>query len=326
MKRREFIAGLGGLSALAVTGRSAGAQDAWPSRNITMVVPFPAGGQADIAARPIAQYMQKALGKPVIIDNRSGAGGSLGNATAARAQPDGHTMLMTLSSLAVLPEADRIYERAVAYEVDQLQPIARVLADPTLFAVPASAPWKTIKDFIADAKARPGAIAYGSSGPFGTLHVSMEMFAIAADIKLLHVPYRGAAPAISDLLGGQIQALASAPGTLKQHVDAGTLRVLANFGGERLAAFPDIPTFKELGFPDVEFYIWAGLFVPKGLPQPIVTKLRDTMRQAMKDPEVTKTFEAAGNMPAYQDADEFAQFVAKDSARLVSVAKKIGKV
>ena len=223
-------------------------------------------------------------------------------------------------------KSDRIYERPVAYEVDQLQPIARVLADPTLFAVPASAPWKTIADFVADAKARPGAISYGSSGPFGTLHVSMEMFAIAAGIKLLHVPYRGATPAISDLLGGQIQALASAPGTLKQHVDAGTLRVLANFGGERLAAFPNLPTFKELGYPDVEFYIWAGLFAPKGMPQPVVTKLRDTMRQAMSDPEVTKTFEAAGNMPAYQDADEFAQFVAKDSARLVAVAKKIGKV
>ena len=326
MKRRDFIAGLGGLSALAMTGHGARAQDAWPTRNMTMIVPFPAGGQADIAARPIAQYMQKALGKPVIIDNRSGAGGSLGNATAARAQPDGHTMLMTLSSLAVLPESDRIYERPVAYEVDQLQPIARVLADPTLFAVPASAPWKNIADFIADAKARPGAIAYGSSGPFGTLHISMEMFAIAAGIKLLHVPYRGAAPAISDLLGGQIQALASAPGTLKQHVDAGTLRVLANFGGERLAAFPSLPTFKELGYPDVEFYIWAGLFTQKALPAPIMTRLREAMAQAVTSPEVAKTFEAAGNMPAYQDADAFAQFVAKDSARLVAVAKKIGKV
>ena len=326
MKRREFMAGLGGLSTLALTGQSVRAQDAWPSRNITMVVPFPAGGQADIAARPIAQYMQKALGKPVIIDNRSGAGGSLGNATVARAAPDGHTLLMTLSSLAVLPESDRLEGRPVAYEVDQLQPIARVLADPTLFAVPANAPWKNIADFVADAKARPGAIPFGSSGPFGTLHISMEMFTNAADIKLLHVPYRGAAPAVSDLLGGQIQALASAPGTLKQHVDAGTLRVLANFGGERLAAFPNLPTFKELGYPDVEFYIWAGLFVPKGVPQPIVTRLRETMRQAMSDPEVTKVFEAAGNMPAYQDADAFAQFVAKDSARLVAVARKIGKV
>ena len=325
MKRREFMAGLGGLSTLALTGQSVRAQDAWPTRNITMVVPFPAGGQADIAARPVASYMQKVLGKPVIIDNRSGAGGSLGNATVARAAPDGHTLLMTLSSLAVLPESDRIEGRPVAYEVDQLQPIARVLADPTLFAVPANAPWKNIAEFIADAKARPGAIAYGSSGPFGTLHIAMEMFANAANIKMLHVPYRGASPAVSDLLGGQIQALASAPGTLKQHVDAGTLRVLANWGSERLAAFPDLPTFKELGFPEVEFYIWAGLFVPKGLPPSVVTKLRDSMRQAMADPEVTKTFEVAGNMPAYQDMDEFAKFVAADSARLVTVAKKIGK-
>lgn len=326
MKRRDFLAGLGGLSTLAITGRSAFAQDAWPSKNIGMVVPFPAGGQADIAARPIATYMQKVLGKAIIIDNRSGAGGSLGNATVARAAPDGYSLLMTLSSLAVLPESDRIYGRPVAYEVDQLQPVARVLADPTLFAVPASAPWKTIQEFVADAKARPGAISYGSSGPFGTLHISMEMFALAAGIKMLHVPYRGAAPAISDLIGGQIQALASAPGTLKQHVDAGTLRVLANFGGERLAAFPDLPTFKEVGYPDVEFYIWAGLFAPKGMPAPVLTKLRETMRDAMKDPEVTKVFEAAGNRPAYQDSEDFAAFVAKDSERLVAVAKKIGKV
>jgi tripartite-type tricarboxylate transporter receptor subunit TctC len=329
MRRRDVIAGLGALSTFALTGRVAPAQPAvpaWPSKNLTMVVPFPAGGQADIAARPIAQYMQKTLGKAVIIDNRSGAGGSLGNASVARAQPDGHTLLMTLSSLAVLPEADRIYERPVAYEVDQLQPVARVLADPTLFAVPAAAPWTSIQDFVADAKARPGVIPFGSSGPFGTLHVAMEMFATAAGIKLLHVPYRGAAPAISDLLSGQIQALASAPGTLKQHVDAGTLRVLANFGGERLAAFPNLPTFKELGYPDVEFYIWAGLFTPNGLPQPVTMRLRDTMRQAMSDPDVTRTFETAGNVPAYQDADAFAQFVASDSARLIAVARRIGKV
>jgi len=326
MKRRDFLAGLGGLSTLALTGQTAHAQETWPSKNISMVVPFPAGGQADIAARPVANYMQKVLGKAVIIDNRSGAGGSLGNATVARAAPDGHTLLMTLSSLAVLPESDRIYGRPVAYEVDQLQPIARVLADPTLFAVPASAPWKTIQEFIADAKARPGAISYGSSGPFGTLHVSMEMFALSAGIKMLHVPYRGAAPAVSDLIGGTIQALASAPGTLKQHVDAGTLRVLANFGAERLAAFPDLPTFKELGYSDVEFYIWAGLFAPKGMPAPVLTKLRETVRDAMKDPEVTKVFEAAGNMPAYQDSEAFAAFVSKDSERLVATAKKIGKV
>jgi len=326
MKRRDFIAGLGGLSTLALTGQSARAQEAWPSRNMTMIVPFPAGGQADIAARPIAQYMQKALGKPVIIDNRSGAGGSLGNATAARAQPDGHTMLMTLSSLAVLPEADRLFDRPVAYEVSQFAPVARVLADPTLLAVPASAPWKTLQDFVDDAKKRPGEIPYGSSGPYGTLHVAMEMFAASAGIKLLHVPFRGAGPALTALLSGTVQALASAPGTLKQQVDDGKMRVLANWGAARIASFPDLPTFKELGYKDVEFYIWAGLFAQSALPAPIMTQLRQAMGQAAKAPEVIKVFETAGSPVAYMDAPEFSKFVAEDSARLVAAVKKIGKV
>ena len=134
------------------------AQAAWPSRNITMIVPFPAGGQADLAARPVALALEKILGKPVLVDNRAGGGGgSVGNAAAARAEPDGYTLLMTLSSLAVLPEADRLFDRPVAYEVSQFAPVARVLADPTLLAVPASAPWKTLQDFVDDAKKRPGA-------------------------------------------------------------------------------------------------------------------------------------------------------------------------
>src|SRR3979409_1097947 len=173
---------------LAQTARSnpAFAQSPYPSRNVTMIVPFPAGGQADPAARPVALALEKILGKPVIVDNRAGgAGGSIGNAVAARAEPDGYTLLMTLSSLAVLPEADRLVERPVAYEVSQFAPVARVLADPTLLAVPASAPWKTLKDFVDDAKKRPGEIPYGSSGPYGTLHVAMEMFASSAGIKLL---------------------------------------------------------------------------------------------------------------------------------------------
>ena len=183
--------------------------------------------------------LEKILGKPVIVDNRAGgAGGSVGNAQAARAEADGYTLLMTLSSLAVLPEADRLFDRPVAYEVSQFAPIARVLADPTLLAVPASAPWKTLQDFVDDAKKRPGQIPYGSSGPYGTLHVAMEMFAASAGIKLLHVPFRGAGPALTALLSGTVQALASAPGTLKQQVEDGKMRVLANWGAERIASFP----------------------------------------------------------------------------------------
>ncbi|HVL73956.1 MAG TPA: tripartite tricarboxylate transporter substrate binding protein, partial [Beijerinckiaceae bacterium] len=275
---------------------------------------------------PIAAALEKILGRAVVVENRGGAGGAVGNAAVARAEPDGHTILMTLSSLAVLPEADRLFDRKPAYEVTQLAPVARVLADPTLLAVPAAAPWKTLKDLVEDARRRPGEIPYGSSGPYGTLHVAMEMFAAEAGIKLLHVPYRGAGPAVTGLLGGQIQALASAPGVLKPHVDAGTMRVLANWGAERVPAFPDLPTFRELGYPNVEFYIWAGLFAPQGLPEPVMNRLREAMRQAMNDPEVRKIFENAGSPPAYQDAPEFAKFVEADSARLIAAVKKIGKV
>jgi tripartite-type tricarboxylate transporter receptor subunit TctC len=328
MRRRDLLKSAAALPLLPFAMPSrARAQAAWPTRNITMIVPFPAGGQADLAARPVAMALERILGKAVIVDNRAGGGGgSVGNAAAARAEPDGHTLLMTLSSLAVLPEADRLFGRAPAYEVAQLAPVARVLADPTLLAVPASAPWQTLQDFVADAKRRPGEIPYGSSGPYGTLHVAMEMFCASAGIKLLHVPFRGAGPALTGLLTNTVQALASAPGTLKQQVDDGKMRVLANWGAERIASFPDLPTFKELGYNDVEFYIWAGLFAQAALPPPIMTRLREAMAQAVTSPEVAKTFAAAGSPVAYMDAPEFQKFVEADSARLIAAVKKIGKV
>jgi tripartite-type tricarboxylate transporter receptor subunit TctC len=326
MDRRQLLKALGAASTASLVGTRADAQTSWPTRNVIMIVPFPPAGQADLAARPVAAALEKILGRSVIVENRGGAGGAVGNAAAAKAEPDGYTILMTLSSLAVLPEADRLFDRKPGYEVSQLAPVARVLADPTLLAIPASAPWKNLQEFVEDAKKRPSQIPYGSSGPYGTLHVSMEMFATEAGIKLLHVPYRGAGPAVTGLLGGQIMVLASAPGVLKPHVDAGAMRVLANWGGARVPSFPDLPTFKELGYPNVEFYIWAGLFAPKGIPDGVMTRLRDAMRQAMSDPEVTKTFEKAGSPPAYQDAPDFARFVEADSARLIAAVKKIGKV
>lgn len=327
MDRRTILKSIAAAPLLPIAAGPALAQTDWPQRNITIIVPFPAGGQADLAARPIGIALERLLGKPVVVDNRAGgAGGSIGNAQAARAEPDGYTLLMTLSSLAVLPEADRLFARPVAYEVSDFAPVARVLADPTLLAVPASAPWKTLAEFVDDAKKRPGQIPYGSSGPYGTLHLAMEMFAASAGIKLQHVPYRGAAPALTGLLSGTVQALASAPGVLKQQVDEGKIRVLANWGAERIPSFPNLPTFKELGYKDVEFYIWAGLFAQRALPEPIMTKLRGAIREAVKTPEVIKTYEAAGSPVAYLDAPEFAKFVEADSARLIDAVKKIGKV
>ena len=304
---------------------AAQAQD-YPSRPITMIVPFPPGGVADQSGRPVAAAMEKILKQPVVVQNRPGAGGAVGMAAAANARPDGYTILMALSSISIIPEADKLFGRPPAYQMKQLAPVALVTADPTVLVVPADSPWKSVKDFVEDAKKRPGQIPYGSSGPYGTLHVSMEMFANEAGIKLLHVPYRGAGPAVTGMLSGQIQALASAPGVPKPHVDSGAMRVLANWGAQRVPSFPDLPTFKELGYSNVEFYIWAGLFGPRGLPAPVMTRLREAMKQAMSDPEVTKTFEAAGSPPAYQDAPEFAKFVDADSARLVVAVQKIGKV
>lgn len=322
MRRRHALGLTLGLPALI---RNARAQ-AWPDRQLTMIVPFPPGGQADLAARPIAAAMEKLLGRPVVVVNRGGAGGAVGNRAAAQSAADGYTLLMTLSSLAVLPEADRLFGRAPTYEVSQLAPVGRVLADPTLLAVPYDAPWRTLDDLIADAKSRPATIPYGSSGTYGTLHVAMEMFAHSAGIKLLHVPFQGAGPAVTAILAGTVQALASAPGVLLGHVRERRLRVLANWGAERIASFPDTPTFRELGHPSVEFYIWAGLFVPAGVPTPVMEVLRSALRKACEDPEVVRVFAGAGSPVAYQDAPEFARFVEQDSARLIAAVRAIGRV
>jgi tripartite-type tricarboxylate transporter receptor subunit TctC len=233
---------------------------------------------------------------------------------------------MALSSLAVIPEAERLFGRAPPYTVDQFAPIGLVNADPTMLAVPASAPWRTLADFVAAARARPGDIPYGSSGTYGTLHVAMEMFATSAGLRLLHVPFQGAGPAITALLSGNIQALASAPGTLTQHVQQGRLRVLACWGAERAPAFPEVPTFLESGFPEVEFYIWAGLFAPAATPAPVQARLRESLRAAMADAELLRAFEAAGAPPKHLDAPEFARFFAEDSARLVRAVQRIGRV
>ncbi|HXD43387.1 MAG TPA: tripartite tricarboxylate transporter substrate binding protein, partial [Ramlibacter sp.] len=189
MHRRLLIA-----AALLLNAALAGAQGAYPGKPITMVVPFPPGGLADIVARPVAEAMSRDLGQPVIVENKAGAGGGVGMAYAAKAPPDGYTVLMSLSSLTVLPEADVVLGRQQMYALNSLRPIARFTADPTVLAVRADAPWKTVKDFVDDAKKRPGAINYGSSGNYGTMHVPMEILAQNAGVKMTHIPFTGAGP------------------------------------------------------------------------------------------------------------------------------------
>jgi len=293
---------------------------------MTMVVPFAPGGQADIAARPVALGLSKILGQSVVVDNRAGAGGALGATTVLKAEPDGHTMLMALSAVTVLPEAERVSGRKPPYEMAQFTPIARVLGDPNLLIVSAESPYKTVKDLVDDAKKRPGEIAYASSGNFGASHLSMEMFCNSAGIKLLHVPYRGGGPALAAVLGGQVVASAQGAGPLKGYSDEGKLRVLATFGAERHAAFPEAPTFAEAGLDDVVLYVWAGLFVPKAVPDDVVTRLRQAMGAIMNDTETINIFKKAGSPPAYMDAAEFSAYIDKDSRRLIAAVQKIGKL
>lgn len=301
------------------------AQD-FPDRPITMIVPFPPGGVADQTGRPVAASMERLLKQPVVVSNRAGAGGAVGIAAAANAKPDGYTVLMALSSISIIPEADKLFDRQPAYQMNQLTPIALFAADPTVLVVPASSPWTSVKEFVEDAKKRPNQIIFSSSGVYGTLHMAMAMFAHSAGIELRHVPFAGGGPALTALLGNQVQALASGPGPVIPQIKDGKLRALATWGAERLKALPDVPTFKELGYGDVEFYIWAGLFAPAGVPEPIMKKLRDGAAEVAKDPEFNSVMAKLQTPVTYKDAPDFKAFWDEDAKRMAEAVRRVGKV
>jgi tripartite-type tricarboxylate transporter receptor subunit TctC len=323
-QRRELLQ-LAGAGLAGLMGLPALAQDDYPSKPISMLVPFPPGGVADTVGRPVAEAMGRALKQSMVVENKGGAGGGIGMAQVAKARPDGYSVLMALSSIVVLPEADKVLKRAPMFTLDQLKPVARFTADPTALVVRADSPWKTYKDFMAAAKAKPGAITFGSSGNYGTMHVPMEQLKAATNSFMLHVPYTGAGPAVLALLAGQVDALATGPSSVMQHVRAGKLRVLAHWGEGRLAALPDVPSFKELGVP-ISYSQWAGLFVPAGTPEPVVAKLRQAAKAAAEDARAKQALAAAGTAFQYQDAPEFERFVQADARAMAALVQRIGRV
>ena len=310
---------------LALAATCGYAQDTYPSRPITMIVPFPPGGVADITGRPTAAAMEKIIKQPVVVANRSGAGGAVGNAAVANAKPDGYTILMALSSISVIPEADKLFDRKPAYALDQLIPIALISDDPTILVVHPSLPVKSLKELIALSKSKPGQMSYSTSGIYGALHMPMEMFLHAAKLRMRHVPTNGGGPAITALLGGHVEMTAGGPAAITSHVKAGKLRPLASWGAKRHEAYPDVPTFKELGY-DIEYYIWAGMFAPKGTPEAVMKVLRDTARKAVEDPDFKNTMAKVNSPVHYLDAPEFAKYWAADAKRLAEVVKVVGKV
>jgi len=325
--RRRAQAHLAALCALGLGlgGSTAMAQSTWPDKPITMIVPFPPGGVADTVARPVADALSRELKQPIVIENKPGSGGGLGMGLASRAAPDGYTILMTLSSISILPEADKLLGRKPAYQLNQFKPIARFTADPTVFVVRADAPWKTLKDFVEDAKKKPGAYNYGSSGNYGTMHVPMEMLKAQADFRMTHIPFTGAGPAVIALLGGQVDAIASGPATVVQQINAGKLRALAHWGDRPLAALPGVPSLKELGYT-AQFAQWSALFVPAGTPDDIVQRLRGAAQKVATDPVVQQTITRAGSPVDYLDAPAFQTYWDQDAAVMTEAVRRIGKV
>jgi tripartite-type tricarboxylate transporter receptor subunit TctC len=301
------------------------ALDDYPQRTLTMVVPFPPGGVADTVGRPVAEAMGRALHQTMVVENKGGAGGAIGMSQVAKARADGHTVLMALSSIVVLPEADKVLNKSPLFTLDQLKPIARFTADPTALVVRADSPWITYADFIALARARPGSVTFGSSGNYGTMHVPMEQLKGATGTFMLHVPYTGAGPAVLALLAGQIDAVATGPSSVMQHVRAGKLRVLAHWGDGRLAALPNVPSFKELGVP-IQYSQWSGLFVPAATPEPVVSKLRQAARAVALDERARAALAASGTSFQYQDAPEFERFVKAEAQQMSQLVQRIGRL
>jgi tripartite-type tricarboxylate transporter receptor subunit TctC len=211
------------------------------------------------------------------------------------------------------------------FQLNQLVPIARFTADPTVLAVRADGPYKSVKDLLEAAKAKPGTIPYGSSGNYGTMHVPMEMLASAGGVQLLHVPFTGAGPAVVNLLGGQVEALSTGPSSVIGQVKAGKVRVLATWGETRHPAFPDVPTLKELGY-DAQFSQWTGLFVPAGTPEPVIARLREAAKAVVDDPTFKAALAKVETPVQYMDQPQFKRFWDADAAKLADVVKKIGKV
>jgi len=302
------------------------AAEPYPVRPIQVIVPFPPGGVADLVGRPFTAALEKELKQPVVIVNKTGAGGAVGMQAAAVSKPDGYTLMVALSSISQMPEVDALFGRPPIYKLKDFAPIALLSADPTVLVVKAEAPWKTVADFVADAKKRPDEIKYSSSGVYGTMHVAMEMFAHSAGIKLRHIPTGGGGPALNALLGGHVDCLSGGPNVSIPHIKAGTLKVLANWGEKRLDVLPDVPTFKELGYKDVEFYIWSGFFAPAATPPAAIKILREATAKAVQSPEFKSAMEKMGTPIAYLDAPEFQKFWDTDAARLIKAVRNIGKV
>ncbi|MFM9886081.1 MAG: tripartite tricarboxylate transporter substrate binding protein [Burkholderiales bacterium] len=310
----------------AVLAGVAAANDPFPDKRVQLIVPFPPGGVIDLTARPVAAALERLWKQPVIVVNRPGGGGGVGAVAMATSKPDGYSLLLAHMSMITIPASDRVFGRAPSFALDQFTPLGLLVADPLVIIAKSDGPYKTLQEMIEAARKAPGAVAYGSSGNYSAVHVPMEMIALNAGVKFNHVAYQGGGPALTAVMGGHVVATMVSPAAAIPQVKRGDLRALAVTGSRRIPTMPDTPTVIESGIPDVDFYLWVGVFAPAQLPGNIETSIRDGLTKALKDPELIAQM-AKLNLPIeHMDAPAFKAFLAKEEQRLGAVIQRIGKV
>jgi len=311
------------LAALATAclATGAAAADTWPSRPVKIIVPFAAGGPADVYARVLGARLEKALGQPFVIEDMPGGGSIVGTAAVAKSQPDGYTLLM-------MSNTHTVNESLIKDKPFQLMrdfvPVAPVNYSDLVLVVHPSVPVKTLKDLIALAKSKPGALNYASSGPGTPYHMAGELFKAMAGVDIVHVPYKGSSGARTDVLGGQVQMMFDAITTMAPHVEAGKVRALGTTGKVRSSVLPDVPTLSEAGVPGYEAVIWLGIMAPKGTPQAVVDRLNSEIRKAVAAPDLEAEWKKQGAVPMSMSPEEFGKYLHADIEKWARIVKISG--
>ncbi len=295
---------------------------AFPDRPIRIMVGFPAGGPLDTHGRLLADKLQAVLGQPIVIDYRAGAGGAVGAEAVKTAPPDGYTLMLANTGVMVINPA--IYPKLPYSTLKDFVPIARTAQQPLALIVHPSVPANSVQDLVKLVKAKPGQFNYGSAGNGGSSHLVPEMFKQATGTFIVHIPYRGSAPALTDLLAGQVQMMAESIPLAAQYAKQGRLRALAVTGRERSSALPGVPTFAEAGVPGMDVVGFYGVMAPAGTPKDVVAKLSDAFRQVLENPELRKTMIAQGADPAFLDSEQFGAYLAKEMPIWAKAVKDSG--
>jgi tripartite-type tricarboxylate transporter receptor subunit TctC len=316
MKR---LRALGFVMAAILAGPAGALADDYPTKPIRLLIPTAAGGLMDVAARVAGDYLSKTLGQRLVIENRSGSGGNLGVEAVVKADPDGYTLgLVQLGNVAINPY---VYPDMTFDPLKDLVPVAPVTSSAILVVAGAGVPANNLREFIALAKKEPGNLAYGSAGPGTAPHLAGEMFKSMAGVDILHVPYRGAGPAVNDVIGGHVQLTFVGWGAVRGPVEAGKAKVLAVAQAERLKAAPDLPTSAEAGLPGYEFVTWFGVVAPKGTPAPVIATLVKHIHAMQDDPEVVKTLAQSGLEPLKESPEQFGARMRRDYERFGDIVK-----